>query len=75
MNNTCGIAGGIDKHDPTGRAICGRPAVDWIDVPTAEGGSIRVYFCVDHLHHREQLAATYSIALLDDTFEEEPFND
>lgn len=53
MSNICGIALGVDKQAEDGRVICGEPAVDWADIRGGDGKQFRVYFCANHLHHRE----------------------
>lgn len=70
MNNTCCIALGVDEQADDGRAICGKPAVDWADIRGGDGKQFRVYFCTNHLYHREMILEMHGAEL---PFN--PFND
>lgn len=53
--NSCGIALEIDKRAENGRVICGKPAVDFVEIDDGAGHVFRIWLCADHLDYREQM--------------------
>lgn len=47
MKETCGMV-----H---GSALCGKPAVEFVDIPTPSGGTLRLYLCADHYDLRDEI--------------------
>jgi hypothetical protein len=47
VNHTCGWI-----HEG---AICGKPAVEHVDIPTTDGSTLRFYLCADHSYLRDEI--------------------
>lgn len=47
MNETCGMVHGM--------GLCGKPAVEHVDIPTPDGDILRLFLCADHYDMRGEI--------------------
>ena len=52
MNQTCTWIHGME--------LCGKPAVEHVDLPAPGGGMVRIYLCADHADMRDEVLGKHS---------------